>query len=194
MTIIHPVALSVPAADQALAGRTKVRALSKRARQALERSAGFGGLNLGALEKNPDGVPLPSNGIYWSVTHKETWVAAVAAPFAVGIDLETIRPVTPRLYQRAADEAEWAVMGKPDLERFFRVWTAKEAVLKAEGKGIAGLGHCKIDTIVNHDTLRMVYAGTMWTVTHHRFAEKQLMAVTAKPSEIAWHILSEKQC
>lgn len=158
MTVIHPVALSVPARDQAMVGRAKVRALSKRARRALERSSGFSGLNLRALEKNAAGAPLPSNGIYWSLSHKETWVAAVAAPFAVGIDLETIRPVTPRLYQRAADEAEWAVIGTPNQERFFRVWTAKEAVLKAAGKGIVGLGNAKLtpSSIMIHCAWSMV--------------------------------------
>jgi 4'-phosphopantetheinyl transferase len=190
VTLIHPVALAVQTADLTLTGRPKVQALSQRAREALSRSAVFSGLPLGVLEKNADGVPLPSNGIHWSLTHKEAWVAAVAAPFAVGIDLEKIRPVDSRLFRRVASEAEWSIVGRPNQEDFFRLWTAKEAVLKAHGQGIAGLGRCKFDKRVDDDTLCMVYEHSIWTVTHHWIDTDHLMAVTVEPEIIAWHILS----
>ena len=46
------------------------------------------GITLGALEKNADGAPLPSNGCYWSLAHKSDYVTAVAADTAIGIDIE----------------------------------------------------------------------------------------------------------
>jgi 4'-phosphopantetheinyl transferase len=190
-TTLHPVALPVTPAQQALTGRAKVQALSQRARKAVHHSAALGAFVLGELNKDTDGVPLPSKGIYWSLTHKRTWVAGVAAPFAVGIDLETVRPVKEGLYQRVADDHEWALVGQANRQRFFRLWTAKEAVLKAEGLGIAGLGHCKIDTIVNDDTLHMAFDDRIWTVTHYRFADQQVMAVATKSADLQWHILHE---
>jgi 4'-phosphopantetheinyl transferase len=191
VTRIHPVAFPVPAADQALPARERVRALSRHARHALRYSAELGGLTMGNLKKDPNGVPLPSRGVHWSLSHKTGWVAAVAAPFAVGIDLETLRHIQPALYARVADEAEWQQVGPPDPEGFFRLWTAKEAVLKAQGQGLNGLGRCKIDTIVNDDTLHMIFDGNLWTVTHHWFADHQVMAVTAEPRWIEWHCLAE---
>lgn len=192
MALIHPVALPVPPGERHLTGREKVRNLSQLARRALHHSADFGELLIDVLEKNESGAPLPSHGVHWSLTHKNTWVAAVAAPFAVGIDLETIRDVDTRLFQRVADETEWAVYGEPGRERFFYLWTAKEAVLKAVGRGIAGLEQCKFDTVVDHDTLRMRYEGTAWTVTHHWIGRDHLLAVTGKPETIEWHILPEE--
>jgi 4'-phosphopantetheinyl transferase len=188
---IHPTALPVPAGKQQLTGREKVRMLSRMARRALLYSADFSGLSLGELLKTDAGAPVPSQGVHWSLTHKNGWVAAVAAPDAVGIDLETIREVDTRLYDRVADKMEWSRIGEPTLDRFFRLWTAKEAVLKATGRGIAGLGKCRFDTMVNHDTLRMIYDGSAWMVTHHWIGREHVIAVTAEPDVIKWHILSE---
>lgn len=192
MSRIHPVALPVAAEKQCLTGRDKVRMLSRLARCALQHSADFSGLILGDLIKTDTGAPLPSRGVHWSLTHKSKWVAAVAAPHVIGIDLETIRDVDTRMFQRVADEEEWSRIGEPNLERFFRLWTAKEAVLKAVGRGIAGLSKCKFDTIANHDTLRLAYERSLWTVTHHWIRREHLIAVTAEPETIEWHILHKE--
>ncbi len=64
-------------------------------------------------------------------------VLAIADACTVGIDIERVRPVRPGLAKRyfAAQEADWAG-GEP--EPFFALWTAKEACLKAWGRGIRG--------------------------------------------------------
>jgi len=90
---LHPVILSVSADDQRLIRRAKVEALRRRARQAAALSARYGGYILSELEKDEAGVPLPSNGFYWSLSHKERLVAAVVSPRPVGIDLERLTSV-----------------------------------------------------------------------------------------------------
>lgn len=191
-THIHPVAMRVPADHQEQIGRERVKALSRLARHALHHSARRGGWRLGTLEKDSDGVPLPSNGIHWSLSHKETLVVAVAAPFPIGIDVEKIRPVDERLYRRVAVEAEWDLTGARDRLTFFRFWTAKEAVLKAVGKGIAGLGHCRVATIHDEGMMTVTYDDTAWTVTHHWIDEQHLAAVTAEPERIQWYVMERE--
>ena len=51
----------------------------------------------------------------------------------VGVDIEKLRPAPRRLAQGMGDEA------------FFRLWTAKEATAKREGKGIAVLRRLEPD-------------------------------------------------
>ena len=102
-TIIHPVIMAVPEPDRRLKGRHKVTALRRIARKALYQSARYSGFTLGTLEKAENGAPLPSNGIYWSLTHKESYVAAVTAPQPIGIDIEKNRPFTEGLYRRLAE-------------------------------------------------------------------------------------------
>ena len=71
------------------------------------------------------------------------------ADFPIGLDIEKIRPCAPGLYRMAADEAEWSLGGAADDLLFFRYWTAKEAVLKSLGIGLAGLSKCRVIRIVD---------------------------------------------
>jgi 4'-phosphopantetheinyl transferase len=186
--ILHPVVLAVPLADQRLTGRDKVAALRLHARRAAVLSARHAGLPLGILEKDADGVPLPSNGIYWSLSHKSAFVAAAVSSGPVGIDLEKIKPVGRGLYERLAGDAEWALASTRDPAIFFRYWTAKEAVLKAVGKGLAGLSRCRVACIIDAHHLRLDYENTSWTVVHRHVPPDHLVTLTCDPVRIVWHI------
>ena len=105
---------------------------------------------VGQLTKNADGVPLPSDGIYWSLTHKPKYVGAVVGSARVGIDLEKISSRSKALFKRTADEGEWALGDSPSWELFYRYWTSKEAVVKAVGSGILkDLSECRVIEIID---------------------------------------------
>lgn len=184
---IHPVILPVPNEDRRLVGRAKVAALRLHARRAAALSAQYGAWPLAAMEKDGDGVPLPSNGIHWSLSHKSTFVAAVVAPFPVGIDIEKIKPVHQGMYRRLADEREWALAPQSGLDGFFRYWTAKEALLKAVGKGLTGLSRCHVIRIIDQHRLLLEYEQTPCMLLHYRIDPDHLAAVTADHGRIAWH-------
>ena len=188
-TILHPVVLAVPADERQLKGRPKVQALRRAAREALALSAGYSDLSLGPLEKDENGAPLQSNGIYWSLTHKSNYVAAVCSPHPVGIDIERLRPVSRGLEERTATPDEWGLATSVDQLLFFRFWTAKEAVLKAVGKGLTGLSSCHVQHIVDDDHLLLVYENRQWTVTHRRIEEDHLVTVTSDRVHLAWHVV-----
>jgi 4'-phosphopantetheinyl transferase len=182
---LYPVIMPVPEAHQALRGRDKVQALSRLARVALRRSCEASGLHLSAFPKNDLGVPLPVDGIHWSVSHKSGVVGGVAAPLPVGIDLETLRPVSDGLLAKVADDDEWGRAHGDRQGLFFRFWTAKEAVLKAVGAGIGGLSHCRILDAVDQTRTALIYDGTPWTVVHHWF-DGHVAAITSHHFEVAW--------
>ncbi len=184
---LHPVILAVPAAEQELKGRPKVEALRRAARNALALSAHYGDLCLGPLEKDENGAPLPSNGIHWSLTHKSAFVAAVCSPHPVGIDIERLRQVSRGLEERLASPAEWDLAPTVDRSLFFRYWTAKEAVLKAVGKGLTGLSRCRIQRIVDDDHLVLTYEEQPWRVTHHRIGQEHLVTITSDRVNLVWH-------
>ena len=79
MAALHPVILPVPVRHQRWAGRQTAEALSRLAREALERSAGHAGAALGTLRKNADGAPVPTSGWHWSISHKRTYVGGVTS-------------------------------------------------------------------------------------------------------------------
>lgn len=64
-------------------------------------------------------------------------VLAVAEDCDIGVDLETIRPVRAGLAKRYFAPEE-VVLAEADPANFFALWTAKEACLKAWGRGIQG--------------------------------------------------------
>jgi 4'-phosphopantetheinyl transferase len=181
--------MPVPDTERSLAGRQKVRSLSRLARQALKHSCRISGLRLDRFPKDADGVPLPVEGVHWSISHKSDVVGGVAAPLPVGFDLETLRPVNDALLARVADAEEWRLASGQGQKAFFRFWTAKEAVLKAEGKGFAGLSRCRIVEIADETRMVLTFDGRRWPVIHYWF-DGHVAALTPHQLEVSWRIVS----
>lgn len=84
---------------------------------------------------------LDDPAIEFNASHSGDFVAVAIAPFAVGVDVERRRDLADALAlaRRFFSPEEHArVAGAPDvLGAFFAIWTAKEAIVKATGEGIA---------------------------------------------------------
>ena len=184
-TTIFPVILPVSGTDQLLTGRDKVKALSHLARTALMKSCEKSGLRMDAFPKDEKGVPIPIGDVHWSLTHKSDMVGGVAALLPVGMDLETIRPVNDALLAKVADNDEWRLVGGDRQRAFFRFWTAKEAVLKAVGKGMVGLSNCRVVEVVDDTRMTLTYDGSRWPVAHFWF-DGHVAALTARHFSVIW--------
>jgi 4'-phosphopantetheinyl transferase len=180
---LHPIILSVPPVSGKLDAQRRV------ARQALALSCKTSGVPCGPFEKDVRDVPQPFDGIYWSLTHKPRYVAAVVARTPVGIDLEEIRPRDTALYGYVADEREWALAGDRNWDAFFRFWTAKEAVLKATGAGLKEMKKARIQAVIHEGSLTVQYAARTWTVQHYRF-NNYLVSLTHE-GDIRWTLVDD---
>lgn len=98
-----------------------------------------------AFTTGPHGKPsLEAPGPAFNLSHAGSWaVVAVAAAGRIGVDLEAIRPLEDLAGMArqvfSPDECE-ALAARPAgarLEAFFRLWTYKEAVIKAVGAGFS---------------------------------------------------------
>ncbi len=187
---ICPVILAVPNKKQQLTGREKVSFLSRHARRALEISAQKRQIQLGDLKKNENGVPLPFNGNYWSVTHKTEYVGGVIARARIGIDLEKIRPVKEALHRKTAHKNEWALSDTEKTILFFRYWTSKESVLKASGTGIRDLLKCRIKRIIDDRHLVVIYREHNWVVEHFYFNE-HIVSVVKNNVDVEWALFTD---
>jgi len=187
--IIFPVILSIPEEEKGFTGSDKVLSLSWHARQALQVSAQKSDLILGSLPKDPEGIPLPVNGNYWSLTHKPEYVGAVAARYPIGFDIEKIRHISSPLFRKTADDCEWALGKEEDTQRlFFRYWTSKEAILKASGTGISDLLKCRIIELVDDTHLIAAYNGKQWPIEHFYF-NQHVASVLNITDHIQWTLL-----
>jgi 4'-phosphopantetheinyl transferase len=190
MNTLYPVVLAVPAHVRNITGREKVVFLSRFAREALKYSADLQNIDLPVLEKDTNGTPVPVNDIFWSISHKPEYVAGVVAPSKTGIDIEKIRPVSGGLFQKTAQPHEWSLsFSHSDENLFFRYWTAKEAVLKAVGTGIADLLKCQVYQIPDDNHMVLEYKGQQWWV-EHVFWENHIAAVVQNDLPIQWIIRS----
>lgn len=184
---IHPVILRVPESAGMLDRRDRTRFLSDYARRALAASAEKSGVRLDQLDKAENGAPLPSNGFHWSVTHKPAYVGGVVAPVPIGLDIEEIRPVREGMYARVGSPAEWALSAEDPVHLFFRFWTAKEAVLKATGKGIVDLSRCVVRRVAGPDRLVLEYQGRTWEVVQV-FFDGHLASVVEEGMAVVWDV------
>lgn len=190
---LYPVLLAVSEAAQRLPPRERVRHLSAHAREAVRRSALRTGVLLGELVKDPRGAPRPANGFHWSLAHKPDWVAGVVAPHPVGIDLEGVAEHAPELFAKIARPEEWRLAAAEDPPlAFARFWTAKEAVLKATGRGIAGLADCRIVGVEGPGRIALEHAGRRWRV-EQILLRQTVAAVTVEDTSPVWAIEGEDE-
>jgi len=97
------------------------------------------------------GKPYIENGPSFNISHSGNVVlAAIAANGRVGVDVEAVRPIRdlPALARTSfiAEEVEAVLRFPPDdrLRPFFRVWSRKEAILKALGLGLTALADISV--------------------------------------------------
>lgn len=118
--------------------------------------------------ENPDfytdkkGKPSLSDGsLHFSISHSGSYIACAVDTSAVGIDIETPRPVTKQVVDYCcSDEEKSYIFSQPqpvidslnssseETLRFLSIWTAKEAYLKFTGEGLGG-GLKNIQTVEN---------------------------------------------
>lgn len=185
---IYPVVMPVGAAVRRLSGRDKVAALSEFARAALRVSADTAGIALGDLLQDEEGVPLPAGDYVWSVSHKPRYVAAVVGQDTAGIDIEEIRPRRKDIFPYVAGDAEWALFGGRSWYSLYRCWTAKEAVVKSAGVGLAGLKSCRVLDVPDGASITLSYRGRDYDIAqlHH---DGHVVAVIRDGRPLEWVVL-----
>ena len=185
--VIHPVILAVPEKVGDFKPRDRVKFLSRHARQALRLSAQKSNMPLGELKQDESGAPLPSNDVYWSITHKTQYVGGVVAPAPIGIDIERIRDCAPGLFAKTAGEREWTLAdpNQDPLQTFFRFWTSKEALEKTSGSGLKDLLKCQVTRIIDDRHLKIHYSNQEWLIEHFYF-DQHIASITQDSYQIEW--------
>lgn len=95
------------------------------------------------VQRSDQGRPSLAPPLDVSLSHSDRWTAvALSRSGRIGIDIEAVRSVSSALHRRCltAYEMGWLADAPPGAQRdrrFFRVWTAKEAYLKALGVGLS---------------------------------------------------------
>ncbi len=189
--VLQPLLMGIRS-DPTASPRVRVALQRAKAREALAVCATTCGAPAGDWPQGGDGAPLPRDGWHWSISHKPAMVAAVLAERPVGIDVECVVPRRHAgLWTRLADEREWDAAGRRDWEMFFRLWTAKEATLKANGRGIGGFDDCRVIDVPDEQRVLLRYRGASWSVEHYRH-HGHIAAVTAVGAAVHWTVSADR--
>ncbi|SHH72080.1 4'-phosphopantetheinyl transferase [Chryseolinea serpens] len=97
-------------------------------------------LDLSDLAYSKFSRPYFGHGVDFNISHSgDVVVCAISMTGRVGVDIEAMRVVTPSDFELFFDAAEMQRLAQADnvLDEFYTLWTKKEAVMKADGKGLS---------------------------------------------------------
>ncbi|WP_165456351.1 4'-phosphopantetheinyl transferase family protein [Pedobacter kyonggii] len=96
--------------------------------------------NLNRLKYNKFGKPYFDFNLGFNISHSGSYVLCAFSDFLTpGIDIEEIKPIDISLLKHIFSDGEWKTINSSDdsLKRFYDLWTMKEAVIKADGRGLS---------------------------------------------------------
>lgn len=135
------------------------------------------------------GAPAPVDGWHASFADTTGLVVALVAPFPIGLDAEwCLRPRWAAARERFRESGELALLGADDRAAVLALWTAKEALLKLAGVGLADLARCPLRG--HHEgVFRLEHAGRGHDVRVLSAGQHLVACASAAPIELALHTL-----
>jgi 4'-phosphopantetheinyl transferase len=125
-------------------------------------SFGYPAALINELQYTDHNKPFFAEGPHFNISHTDGLIACALSPHGpVGIDVERLQPVPLQDFKNIWSAGEWkSIQEAEDIyQRFFTLWTMKEAIIKAEGQGLSiPLPHVRI---INN---RCVINDTTWAL------------------------------
>lgn len=137
------------------------------------------------------GAPAAVRGWHASWTDTTGLALALVARFPVAVDAEwSLRPRWEAAREHFREAEELARLGSSSRDDVLALWTAKEALLKLAGVGLADLARCPL---VRRGGERFVlaYAGREHHVRVRRHGAHWIAWASAQPAELELHALLE---
>ena len=103
------------------------------------RKLGYFSIGLHDIRFNEFSKPQFDNNLSFNISHSGKYVVcAVSQTYKVGIDVEEVRSVDVESFSSCFSSSEWLYLKKANdpLLVFYQLWTRKEAVIKADGRGL----------------------------------------------------------
>lgn len=198
MNLVYPVIAKLPYSIKVLKRQEKKEALSQLGQKCAQKSALQSKLSINQFKKDVVGVPLPSNDIYWSISHKAQFAAGVVSKSNIGIDIEKIKDVSKDLFAKVLCEKQALLFKKKSLNQnfkisFFRSFTAKEAVLKLTKDGLKGLSKVTIKKVIDDKNLVVKYLNQEYLIESF-FFDNYLASITKNNCIIKWILFDKNLC
>jgi len=102
------------------------------------KTIGYDSISLDTIQYNQFKKPYLSQEFDFSISHSGMYVfCAIGKNLKLGLDIEEIKPINFSEMKNIMSNSEWKHINEASspLNQFFKLWTLKEAVIKAEGTG-----------------------------------------------------------
>jgi len=120
---------------------------------------------------NEAGKPLVE-GLFFNLSHSGDYAVLAEADSCVGVDIEEMVPYGDWVREAlTSSEYEWLRQEDDETlrqERFYRLWTRKESLVKCEGHGFS-LSPGEISTMPVEGACLIDYAGKAYGICSHTF-------------------------
>ncbi len=103
------------------------------------------GINYPQIKRTANGKPyLADNKVYFSISHTRDTVAVAFSQYPVGVDAEYVREYNEGVCRKMFSVSEREFVNGDDT-KFTKLWTMKEAAVKATGQGVASIKDYSFD-------------------------------------------------
>ena len=147
------------------------------------------------LQKKPVLKNASDKPIHFNVSHSGDWILIAISANPIGIDLE--RTDASFTYQNLLDfsfdieEKSYILKSRFPVETFYQLWTRKEALLKATGKGLVD----ELDSIPSLDGLhqnpdQLINCSQSWEITSFNIDENHIGSAAFMPVKTALQFLN----
>lgn len=140
-----------------------------------------------AKQRKPS-IALPQTTLQFNLSHSEDMtVCAIHAHSPLGIDIEKIQVKKNHgaLAKRFFTEKEYQALMQSDIKthnaEFYFIWTAKEAIIKAAGLGIAKNWQ-EFTVALSRPHQEINFANQTWQLIMHRYHTEFQLAIACHPN------------
>jgi len=92
--------------------------------------------SLNDIKYNPQNRPYFSGQLDFNISHSSEYIiCAFCEQGKLGIDIEKIKPIELKYFKKYWTKNEYQIIDN-QLDKFYFFWTRKEAIIKANGKGL----------------------------------------------------------
>lgn len=143
---------------------------------------GFKGNALNEIRLGKYKKPYVLGNIYFNITHSGDYVAcAVTRRSPIGIDIQEVLEIDFKDFEYTMKPEQWSnILSSPSpLYTFFRYWTIKESMIKADGRGM----YISLLEIVI-DSKYSSYKGQKWYYKEFNMNSKYCFTLSSKCSNI----------
>ncbi len=119
-------------------------------------------LDFNFLKRDKFGKPyLIDSNFEFNISHTKNTVVCAFSKDKIGIDIETVREIDLQYFETVFSIQEMKTIKAEDINKFYEIWTKKEALAKAVGKGFG------IDFLtIKVDDESVFYEDEQWQTNH----------------------------